>query len=368
MVDLHQLAGALGALAVPPAPRPGVGEVAAALRPRPAAAERAGPHAAEPRALGEDAPDRRGAQRPALAGEQDADRQAAHEGVPPARAPDRLLVLARPPRRARVARRPRLRRQAAQAVLAVARLPAEVRRPRPADRPQRGGLRAALGAQLAVGLQPAQPFERLGRGRLVHREAAVGFDAHGLDVHGSGSLVVATARLPRTRAPGTPGARRNRPGPPANRVRRTLRGLPRQAAGAAPPLRSGPSGDPAGPAAKRRAMTVSKLPVIADPAVSHVSGSRHQRFPSFSAPGAGGSPMGDQLPSVHFSIRWSARSMSSDWLPGRGVRDHVPLGRSRCPEAPCCALRSPVNTASWERQCGVTRSACRCAVDRSTPA
>ena len=71
----------------------------------------------------------------------------AHERMALAQPPDRPLVLARPRPGADAVRAARLRRQPRQAPVAEPRLPAIVRCPRPADRAQRDGLRAALSPQ-----------------------------------------------------------------------------------------------------------------------------------------------------------------------------------------------------------------------------
>ena len=71
VVDLHELAGPFGALSVSPALGVAV-EGAPPLRARAPAAEGAGPHAAEPHTLFEDAPDGGFGERQAVAGEHDA--------------------------------------------------------------------------------------------------------------------------------------------------------------------------------------------------------------------------------------------------------------------------------------------------------
>ena len=262
MVDLHQFAGAFGALAVAPAARVAV-EVAAPLGSHAAAAERTRLDAPQPHALGEDAPDGGRAECHPLAGEHHAQAALAHVRVPPPHGPNTPLGGARPAWSLHPPRPAAARRQRAHAAIAQRRAPAVVGAARHLRHVQRHRQRRAGGAQHPDLVEQRQTAQRLGVRGLVDARPAVACRRCGLDLHGSGLLVGRQTQ-------GYPTRRTHRGGcgPPRRRAARSPVAGPRSPSSryAAPPLRSGRPGDgPRGPA--------TGLPT----AVSTASGLRRNR-------------------------------------------------------------------------------------------
>ena len=186
VVDLDELAGAIGLVAVLPAPRPAV-EPAAAPGLDPAFADAGEGHDAGGDGAREDAPDGGHAQAQALAFEHALDRRLAHERMLAAQIQDGLHVarLARPAPNA--ARAGGLRRQAALAARGQRGLPPIHRPAADADLPRGGLFRAAGCAQFVVPADRRQALAGLGRqAGVVDLEIAVRSRPHRFDLHGSG--------------------------------------------------------------------------------------------------------------------------------------------------------------------------------------
>ena len=220
VVDLDELAGRGGAHAGGEARGVAAGEVAAPLRRGPSAEEGAGLYVPESQSLLEDPADGGLGQPGAVAGEHDAQPRLAHEGVFPALVPDSPLLGARPFAPAGRARPAALRGQPGESAFPPAPLPAVQGRPGPADGLEGGGLRAALGAEPVVHLDPAEPVERVrGRG-LVDLDGAVGEVSLGIELHGSVILLIVENQGYPNRRPDAAHARhRGVPARPAIRPR-----------------------------------------------------------------------------------------------------------------------------------------------------